>query len=280
MQSFRAVLQLVLLAGQIPKFAYSFRPHFTLMSPTAILMSTTSDTESARNSKDEMVTILGFGSLLSERSSRTTFPELQNFRLGRVPNYRRVFGHPASIFFQRGIANLKTKEMSSLSAEYCEGNPGFVCSIFEVPNNDMLSDGAPSQAFLEREEEFNIVTDVSHVDFENPVAGESRKAILCTSSTDDAYLERWGSEQFDKQYGKYGVHKIWGWERNSGLRPCPVYLRHCYLAAESMGDECFNSFLDETFLVDRATTVRDYVQQFPEILDTMPPPELVGRYSG
>jgi hypothetical protein len=51
---------------------------------------------------NEYITILGFGSLLSERSSRTTFPDLRNFRLGRVKDYRRIFGHPASIFFQRG----------------------------------------------------------------------------------------------------------------------------------------------------------------------------------
>ena len=64
------------------------------------------------------VTILGLGSLLSERSSRSTFPDLINFRLGRVSNkYRRVFGHPASIFFQRELADMTTKEMSSLSAE-------------------------------------------------------------------------------------------------------------------------------------------------------------------
>ena len=63
-------------------------------------------------------TILGLGSLLSERSSRTTFPDLKNFRLGRVSSgYRRVFGHPASIFFERGLANVPTKEFSSLAAE-------------------------------------------------------------------------------------------------------------------------------------------------------------------
>ena len=45
-------------------------------------------------------TILGFGSLLSEQSSRLTFPDLENFRLVRVPNYRRLMQHPASIFFQ------------------------------------------------------------------------------------------------------------------------------------------------------------------------------------
>ena len=68
---------------------------------------------------NKMITILGFGSLLSERSSRMTFPDLVNFRLGRIPNYRRVFRQPTSLFFRHGIANLETKEMASLSAEAC-----------------------------------------------------------------------------------------------------------------------------------------------------------------
>ncbi|KAH8044938.1 hypothetical protein JL720_16882 [Aureococcus anophagefferens] len=58
-------------------------------------------------------TILGFGSLLSEQSARLTFPDLDEFRLVRVRGYRRVFGHAASIFFERGIADAATKEFSS-----------------------------------------------------------------------------------------------------------------------------------------------------------------------
>jgi hypothetical protein len=49
------------------------------------------------------VTLVGFGSLLSETSSRTTFPTLSNFRLGRVQGFRRVFRHPAAIFYERGM---------------------------------------------------------------------------------------------------------------------------------------------------------------------------------
>ena len=224
------------------------------------------------------ITILGFGSLLSEKSARTTFPDLEDFRLGRVANYRRVFGHPASIFFQRGIANLETKEISSLSAEYCEGHAGFICSVFEVPSKDMMKVGVPSAAFLAREEEFNIITGVEYTSLEN--LNMEGYGILCTSSSDAAYLSRWGEEHFEQQYRKYGVETIWGWGRDSGLRPCAVYLRHCYLAAKSMGTMCLNSFLDETFLVDRETAVREYLASHPEILDTQPPPELVGRYSG
>lgn len=222
-----------------------------------------------------VMTILGFGSLLSERSSRTTFPELRNFRLGRIPNYRRVFGHPASIFFQRGIASLETKRMSSLSAEYSPES-SFVCSVFEVPNNEMMENGIPSEAFLEREEEFDIVT-VPYLELDTQ---KQATGILCTASTDDDYIRKWGTKRFQDQYRQYGVSTIWGWSRDSGLLPCDLYLRHCVLASESMGEECYNSFLDDTYLVDRTTTLRSYLENNPEIMLMEPPPELAIRYGG
>jgi hypothetical protein len=40
--------------------------------------------------KDGLVTIAGFGSLLSEKSARSTFPNLQNFRQGKVSSSRIV----------------------------------------------------------------------------------------------------------------------------------------------------------------------------------------------
>ena len=180
-----------------------------------------------------------------------------------------------------GIANLETKEMSSLSVEYSDGHPGFVCSIFEVPNNDMMEDGVPSASFLEREEEFNIIQ-APYIDLSEPTKQDEplKKGILCTAYTDQGYIDRWGASRFDENYRKYGINTIWGFGRDSGLKPCAVYLRHCYLAAKSMGEECLDSFLDETFLVDRKTTVREYIEQNPQVLTTQPPPSLVGRYSG
>jgi hypothetical protein len=52
------------------------------------------------------------------------------------------------------------------------------------------------------------------------------------------------------------------------------------LAAKGFCPEAYNSFLDNSYLADRVTTIRQYLQQHPEILDELPPPELVGRYSG
>ena len=234
--------------------------------------------------KAETITILGFGSLLSERSSRMTFPDLANFRLARVPNYRRVFGHPTSIFFQRGIADLETKQMSSLSAEFSENNKGFVASVFEIPNDDnVMKDGVPSLAFLEREEEFDfLLVPYEELDGGDSVHGgeQSKKGILCARSTDATYLDRWDQARFDDHFTRYGIDSIWNWTPDSGLRPCAVYLRHCYLAAKNAGNVCLDSFLDETFLVDRTTTIRQYLEKYPDVLQCKPPADLEERYSG
>ena len=258
---------------------------------STILAETAADKESSSSSSsssrqheeedtaDDRITILGFGSLLSEKSSRLTFPNLTNFRLGRVPNYRRVFCHPASIFFQRGIADLDSLQISSLSVEYEEGHPGFVVSIYEVPNEGMMVNDIPSQAYLEREEEFDIIR-VPFAELNENKVASSKTGIICARSTDEAYLKRWGVDRFNVNYKRFGLDTIWGWSKDSGIRPCAVYLRHCYLSAKSMGDVCLDSFLDETFLADRTTTIREYLETHPEILETEPPPELASRYGG
>lgn len=92
-------------------------------------------------SPDGLISICGFGSLLSgtynqvtflitivvfmfsnflsfgrpiflcepERSARSTFPDLINFRVAKLNGFRRVFAHAAPIFFERGIAKPETK---------------------------------------------------------------------------------------------------------------------------------------------------------------------------
>ena len=100
-------------------------------------MMSNSEQSSTDGNIDDEITILGFGSLLSLKSAQLTFPTLKHFRLGRVPNHRRVFAHPASIFFQRGIASLDTLEMSSLSCEYEEGS-SLICSVLRYQMKGFL----------------------------------------------------------------------------------------------------------------------------------------------
>ena len=215
-------------------------------------------------------TILGFGSLLSEQSARLTFPDLEAFRLVKVRDYRRVFGHAAAIFFERGIAKQETKEFSSLSAEPFPG-ASFVACAFEV---DL--DEASWLRFEEREEEFDLKT----VPFSPLADGDGGgEGVLCCRGSDDLFVQRWGADLYEKKYRPH-VPTIWDWAPDSGLRPCACYLRHCVLAVTKAGPAALDSFLDETLLVDRETTVRTYLDANPYVMDTLPPESLIGRYSG
>jgi len=221
--------------------------------------------------RDGKVLIAGFGSLLSERSSRHTFPELEDFRGGRVRGWRRVFAHVAPVFMERGIADMATGEVSSLSCEEHRWDSELVVSLFRVPCSPEAMD-----AFVEREHEFRFAAVPA---FE--LCGKRRvdqPAILCTRWSDDEYRrERCaGEEEFHRRYGRHGVDRVW----RDDILPCRVYLRHCVLAARSLGPEAHRSFLDSTFLGDRSTTIRQYLAADPGIMDELPPPSLANRYCG
>jgi hypothetical protein len=213
------------------------------------------------------VTIIGFGSLLSLTSSKGTFPELKNFRMVRVHDFRRVFQHPAFIFFERGIA--VGNRTSSLSTEPVEGS-SFLGVAFEI-------EGCTKEDFVKREEEFDFRI-AEYTNVQSSGQGQGGTGIVCGVATDDVFIERWGVERYSQCLEKYGLSGIW--ENDKNILPCTVYLRHCVLAAKSVSDECLASFLDETLLVDRTTTIRQYLAENPEVMTTQPPDSLVGRYSG
>ena len=141
--------------------------------------------------------------------------------------------------------------------------------------------------FLEREEEFNIITipfeeinDINELCRTKSQTSDGKVGILCSCSSDEEYILRWGQERFNEHYGKYNITTIWNWSPSSELRPCATYLGHRVLSARNMGDKCYNSFLDDTYLVDRKTTIREYLNSYPDIMNRLPPPELAERYGG
>mmetsp|Transcript_15168 Transcript_15168/g.51156 ORF Transcript_15168/g.51156 Transcript_15168/m.51156 type:complete len:82 (-) Transcript_15168:324-569(-) len=79
-------------------------------------------------------------------------------------------------------------------------------------------------------------------------------------------------------YGSYGLSTIWNWQGE--ILPCRVYLRHCVLACSKAGEEVKEDFLVNTFLWDRKTTIKEYLQANPSIMEEEPPESLRHRYSG
>ncbi|KXZ49783.1 hypothetical protein GPECTOR_19g234 [Gonium pectorale] len=249
---------------------------------------------------DGKMTIAGFGSLLSERSARYTFPDLTNFRVGRVDGWRRVFGHTADVFFARGIARPDTGEIASLSLERWQPEPmppsaaaesghpsssfssssspppppSVVVSLFEVP-------ASPSAvaAFIAREHEFRFVA-VRPTDLAGRPVG--RKAVICAANTDADYAAlRCPPADWEARWGRHGITRVWGAAPGCPpLLPCRTYLRHCVLAARGLGPEAEHSFLHATFLADRKTTVAEHLARDPSIMEERPPPELAERYNG
>lgn len=54
-------------------------------------------------------------------------------------------------------------------------------------------------------------------------------------------------EEWARRWGVHGISAVW----RSDVLPCRLYLRHCVLAARSLGPEAEHSFLHSTFLADR-----------------------------
>jgi len=211
-------------------------------------------------------TILAYGALQSEPSSRLTFPGLSNFRLVRVRGMRRVFAHPHLFLVREGVVDpARTLRLASLSAEPCAG-ASFVAAAFDVS----LDDGQRA-SFVEREAEYTIATAV----FE-PLDGSQGpgEGVICVNPGSDAGMD-------PSVRAPPGMHTVWEWPEGSGLLPADVYLRHCVLAVRRAGAEAEASFLDGTLLADRATTLREYMSQHgEEVMACAPPAHLAERFGG
>nr|KYP58134.1 hypothetical protein KK1_004425 [Cajanus cajan] len=212
---------------------------------------------------DGYISICGYGSLLSETSARSTFPDLLNFRNARLTGFRRLFTAVGGLFFRNGVANIKTQD-SLLNGEI------IVVTVFEIKKTEI-------PAFIEREREYRFLAVVPESldgkPFPNP-------AVLCASYTDEEFFKfrcTEGREKYFEQFEEYKIHKIW----RDDVLPCRVYLRHCVLAAKGHGDEVYNNFLDHTFLGDRRTTIRQYFEKVgTNIMEEEPPESLKTRYGG
>ena len=231
--------------------------------------------------KDD-VPIIGIGSLLSEKSSRLTFPNLTNFRLARMTGYRRIFCHPAAVFHKRGIQKVETKELSSLSAEkLCKRdfdvdpdlvNEEIIVTTFEIPQSEV-------PAFIKREEEFNFDIAIVQEVVSDENIPELTTGLLCTRSTDAEYIKKLGQKRFDEDCNAVGLSSIW--DSPGEIYPCRLYLRHCLLAAKKLSPDVYENFLDTTYLYDRKTKLRKYVEEKYElIMNEKPNKDLEDRYDG
>ena len=221
----------------------------------------------------ERVTILAYGALLSESSSRLTFPALSNFRLVRVSGWRRLFGMSHLFLASQGVADpSRTLRLAALSVEPAEGS-SFIAAAYEVELDD-----AQRASFLEREKGYEITRapfrELRTADGVAGSDGTAGRGVICSASSDDKLPTELSVPA--------SLPHVWDWGRESGLLPADVYLRHCLLAIGKIGGAAEHSFLHDTLLVDRTTTLASYLEGgvLEEVMAVQPPERMVARFGG
>lgn len=193
-----------------------------------------------------MITVLGYGSLLSERSALETVPGLSNFRRVRVPGYRRIFNKVGVVFFSRHGADPASLEIASCSTQAMPG-VDIICSAFEVPEADF-------PALYEREHRYRWV-EVPALDD----AGGQCLGRICTSSSDADYrLNKCVTPaEYHRRVGQYYNGFLW----RDDILPYPRYLAFCLEAAATHGQDVLENFMDSSFLADGRTSIREYLNR-------------------
>ena len=230
--------------------------------------------------RSNQVTILAYGALLSEASSRLTFPDLQDFRYVRIWGMKRVFAHPHMVLLTQHPDLLMPDPAccASLSAEPGQPHDSFVAAAFTVVFSG--NDGeAQRRAFVQREWTYDIVNVPYHdLEAQSHTAPAAGTGVLCVRSTDD----KWPQDVAQLPANDLEVASIWHWPKSSGILPANVYLRHCLLAVEKAPNvSAQESFLTQTYLVDRKTTLKEFLSVHRDrVMASEPPAELATRFGG
>ena len=218
----------------------------------------------------QAVTLLGYGALLSESSSR--FPHV------RVKHHKRVFAHPHLFLIKEGLIDpMSSLHLATLSAEPSDdASSSFVVAAFDV----MLTDEQRVD-FVKREPEYDIVS-TPYYDMNCDDDDDSEplgNGIICLASKDCDLRDIDHLHAISTRLKDKGG--IWHWPLDSGLLPANIYLRHCLLAVQKAGGAANSSFLEDTYLVDRKTTLKEYLDEHEDmVMASQPPTYLATRFGG
>jgi len=193
----------------------------------------------------ELITIIGFGSLLSEESARRTCPSLSSFRLGKVHGYGRVFNKidPKS-------ENLNSDNVANWALVDKPDNVTLV-TLFEIDREDY-------PAFARREVDYDLRC-IKYIELETDIKGEG---IGCCAFNDDgefhAYLENHPIQKsFYHEARQTGPYKGAVWRND--ILPRPKYLAFCLESARILGKHYVENILNHGYLADQTTTLGEYL---------------------
>ena len=209
------------------------------------------------------ITIIGFGSLLSEKDARRTCPSLKNFRYGRVPGYARVFGKVDS-----NESDLSRKEIASW-AFFEAGDHETLVTLFEIPQDEY-------ESFVEREVEYCLKS-VKYI--EQDTGKEGQGIACCAFQSNDEFVDYLNSQPLQRQiYDGREADKDRGEIWRDDILPRNKYLAFCLEAARNIHDKYVENILNQSYLGDRKTTIRSYLKEHHQTLPHIQSLEWVTKY--
>ncbi len=199
--------------------------------------------------KEKTVSIFGYGSLMSIDSAIKTMPSLSNFRLAKLIGYKRIFSLFAVDRLIKGYTSVNDIENAGLAIRPNKEEENINNTVFGCVF-DILEDELPS--YFEREKIYKVKkVPVITCDFENVTA------YTVIEQTDEEYINTLGKTEYDFQVGKYYSGSIW---QRKDILPAKKYFEMvCTAAINTRNIELLKNFLDETYLSDEITTIREYL---------------------
>ena len=195
--------------------------------------------------KDATVTIGGFGSLMDEASARATTPSITNWRYGWVDGYVRVFNLVSILNIVRG--NATGDHLATCTARPVDGAKLRVC-LYDVPATEYPQ-------LLARERRLREVVAPYRDD-----RGHAGNCVIFGEYSDAEYrAERATTDEL--WHAEVGQHYSGTLIYRDDLLPVPLYLTRCLTAFKQLGAESLDNFLDQSFLGDGETTIREYIER-------------------
>lgn len=189
---------------------------------------------------------------MSENDARRTCPNLTNFRYGRVPGYARVFGKVDS--------HHKTYNTQHIANWGFFENPDHetLVTLFEIPDDEY-------EALVEREIDYNLKS-VKFIELETGIEGQG--IACCAFRSNEEFLNHIDNEPLQKRlyikkYQDRNRGEVW----REDLLPCNRYLAFVLSIAHGINEKYLHNILDQSYLGDRKTKIREYLSREHEDLE-------------
>jgi hypothetical protein len=189
--------------------------------------------------------VIGYASLLSPKSIKRLFPNVGDIVPVKIPGHARCFNSYGTLSVDKGLAKRDGKHLAHAAAMLRPGSMIYALA-FQQDKKD-----------LEAYRRYEFRYDQREISVLKRGSGDTLRATICYESADhlmDTSLA--GVKDIYALYAQYNVESFW----NRPDLPAETYLQHCLAAARELGPDFIGNFLDTSYIHDRETSLRSYLE--------------------